>query len=167
MSKMSIISLISQCIIKMGGIDTADSYPEERPQKQQKQQKCKFNPKTIGATIRNFVNVKRDSEDALQVAVATKGPVSIEFNASLESFQFYQSGVYDDPACSASLIDHAATIVGYGIVDNIGHIGQQRLQYWKVKNSWGSNWGEQGYIRMSRNKQNQCGIASIASYPLV
>ena len=104
-----------------------------------------------------FVDLPRGSESALQQAVALVGPVSVTIDASLPSFQMYVSGVYDEPSCSSTQLDHAVLVVGYGTLG-----GQD---YWLVKNSWGVNWGMKGYIMMARNKDNQCGIATSASYP--
>ncbi|TNN29352.1 Digestive cysteine proteinase 1 [Liparis tanakae] len=120
---------------------------------------CRYNPATVSATCTGYVDVEQGDEDALKEAVATIGPVSVTIDADHLSFQLYESGVYDEPACSSSQLDHGVLAVGYG-TDN----GQD---YWLVKNSWGLEWGDTGYIMMTRNKHNQCGIATFAIYPLV
>lgn len=72
----------------------------------------------------------------------------------------YKEGVYHSNSCSNTDLNHAVLVVGYGTSDK----GED---YWLVKNSWGLKWGMNGYIMMSRNKGNNCGIASLGSYPLV
>jgi cathepsin L len=141
-------------IHKNGGIDTEASYPyvpQTRP--------CRFKKDSIGATDTGFVDIAEGSESALEDALATVGPIAVAIDASHMSFQFYSEGIYNEPACSSSDLDHGVTAVGYGSND--------QGDYWIVKNSWGEVWGMDGYILMSRNKNNQCGIASAASYPTV
>ena len=136
------------------GLDTEDSYPYLA-----KEGKCHFQSKDIGATDSGFVDVPSGEEDKLKEALATVGPVSVAIDASHESFQLYQSGVYDEPECSSEQLDHGVLAVGYGTLN-----GQD---YWLIKNSWGEQWGDEGYVMMARNKENQCGVATQASYPLV
>jgi cathepsin L len=99
----------------------------------------------------------------LQIAIATVGPVAVAVDGSHSSFQFYSSGVYDEPDCSVQNVDHSFVLVGYDTLNS----GSTTKDYYIAKNSWGESWGDHGYIWMSRNKNNQCGIATIASYPLV
>jgi len=142
-----------QYIKENDGIDTEASYPYEA-----KDDKCRYNPATKGATDVGFVDIPENDEEKLKEAVANIGPISVAIDAGHLSFQLYKSGVYDEPACTDNL-DHGVVAVGYGTI--------QGKDYWLVKNSWGTSWGDEGYIMMSRNKGNQCGIAAKASYPLV
>lgn len=136
------------------GIDTEASYPYEG-----KDGSCRFQAQSVGATDTGFVDVRSKDEDALKQAVGTIGPVSVAIDASHVSFQLYSHGVYHQNFCSETRLDHGVLVVGYGT--------ESSADYWLVKNSWGATWGEEGYIKMSRNRKNNCGIASSASYPLV
>jgi cathepsin L len=121
------------------------------------QSTCK-SVKANSAGIVSAVAVIPEDESLLTAALANLGPVAVAIDASRPSFQFYSSGVYNEPTCSSSVLNHGVLAVGYGT--------QNGQDYYIVKNSWG-NWGLGGYILMSRNKGNQCGIASMASAPIV
>jgi len=136
------------------GIDTESSYRYEA-----RDGTCRFKAADVGATDTGFTDIKSKDESALQQAVATVGPISVAIDASHSSFQLYKSGVYNERRCSQTQLDHGVLAVGYGT--------EGSKDYWLVKNSWGTSWGTEGYIMMSRNDKNQCGIATAASYPLV
>lgn len=133
-----------------GGVDTEASYPYEA-----KDGSCRFKKNTIGAKVASVVGITQGDESALAAAVANKGPISVSVDASL--FQNYKGGVFNVPSCPG-IVSHSVVVVGYGN-DNAGGA------YWLVKNSWGTSWGESGYIRMARNRNNQCLIATYGVYP--
>ena len=112
--------------------------------------------------ISNYSNVPPNNETILMNAVAHQ-PISIAIQANLPSFQFYSKGIYNDSECNGEL-DHGVLLVGYGVDDN-------NISYWLIKNSWGSDWGENGYIRMIRNvnknSSGMCGLTKAASFPII
>jgi cathepsin L len=138
-------------IISNNGVDTESSYPYTA-----EDGTCSFSASNVGATLKSYTNVASGDEKSLLNAAA-KGPVSVAIDASHNSFQFYSSGVYYESACSSQQLDHGVLVVGYG-----NDSGQD---FWLVKNSWGTSWGMEGYIEMSRNKNNNCGIATMATLP--
>jgi len=105
------------------------------------------------STISGHKSVSR-SEAALGSALAGR-PIAIAIEADQRAFQYYKSGVMDG-TCGQRL-DHGVLLVGQGT--------DSGKDYWKVKNSWGSSWGESGYIRLVQGK-NQCGLTNEASYPI-
>jgi cathepsin L len=140
-------------IIANSGIDTEASYPYTA-----RDGTCRFSAANVGAKISSYRDVARGSESALQSAVGTVGPISVAIDASHPSFQHYSSGVYYEPACSSTRLDHGVLAVGYGTSGS--------SNYWIVKNSWGASWGTRGYINMAKDRNNNCGIATQASYPV-
>jgi len=143
-----------QYIIKTGGLETEKDYPyvpEDDP--------CTFNASKVAVKIKGYKDVI-GGEQALKAAVAKVGPISVAIDASGYDFQLYKEGVYYNPQCSQSMLDHAVLAVGYGTTVN-------GTDYWIVKNSWGKDWGMKGYIYMARNRNNSCGIATEPSYPLL
>ncbi|XP_022381880.1 cathepsin S [Lutra lutra] len=140
-----------QYIIDNNGIDSEVSYPYKAMDGN-----CRYDSKHRAATCSKYTELPFGSEDALKEAVANKGPVSVAIDAKHSSFFLYKSGVYYDPSCTQN-VNHGVLVVGYGNLNG--------RDYWLVKNSWGLNFGEQGYIRMARNSGNHCGIASYPSYP--
>uniref|UniRef100_A0A8B9LJK0 Cathepsin L.1 n=1 Tax=Astyanax mexicanus TaxID=7994 RepID=A0A8B9LJK0_ASTMX len=137
------------------GLEADFTYPYKA-----REETCRFNPQRVVATCSGFECLPQGDENALKKAVAKIGPISVAIDTSKHTFQLYKSGVYDEPGCSSTRLTHAVLLVGYGNAP-------RGKQYWLVKNSWGIRWGDNGYIKMSRNKMNQCGIATVAVYPLV
>jgi cathepsin L len=134
------------------GIDSEAAYPYTG-----QQGRCHYSASNNAATCSGFVDLPSGDEQALQRAVATIGPISVAIDASSFLFQMYHSGIYWNPFCSSKKLDHAVLVVGYGNYNG--------KPYWLVKNSWGTGWGQQGYVMMARNHGNMCGIATAASYP--
>jgi len=136
-------------VIKDGGVTTEAAYPYTGVDSHV----CKAHP--TAATISAYVNVPAYSGAQLAAAI-DKNPVSVAIEASGVAFQSYHSGVFNGP-CGHHL-DHGVLAVGY--TDT----------YWIVKNSWGTSWGDQGYIFMSRSTggiYGICGILMDSSYPVV
>jgi len=144
-----------QWIMNNKGIATESDYPYLAQDGE-----CRSYDRTSSVQVAGYYNVSQFSEEALMSAVAM-GPVAIAIDASLDSFRFYGSGVYYDAKCRSGLdyLDHEVLAIGYGTMNG--------TEYWLVKNSWSTHWGDNGYIYMSRDRDNNCGIASQATFPMV
>ncbi|KAK6152749.1 hypothetical protein DH2020_012388 [Rehmannia glutinosa] len=142
-----------QFIISNGGMDTEDDYPYRGFDG--KCDPARKNAKVV--SIDGYEDVPQD-EKALQKALAHQ-PVSVAIEASGRALQLYSSGVFTGE-CGTEL-DHGVVAVGYGTENGV--------DYWIVRNSWGTDWGEDGYFRIERNvvgnPSGKCGIVMEASYP--
>jgi C1A family cysteine protease len=144
-----------QFIIDNGGLTTEKNYPytatdgDCNPGKEANH----------AASITGYEDVPANDEASLRKAVAGQ-PVSIAVDGGDPLFQFYKGGVLSG-ACGTEL-DHGIDAVGYGV-------GGDGTKFWVMKNSWGTEWGENGFIRMERDiadEEGLCGLAMQPSYQL-
>lgn len=138
-----------------GGIDDEQSYPYRAHTGT-----CRFKKTNVVMTDQGAVVLPEGDEDILKQVVAKYGPVAVAIDADSDLFTSYQEGVYRNEICKHKVeeLNHAVLIVGYGT-------SKQHGDYWIVKNSWSQEWGEGGYVKMTRNQNNMCGIATVATIP--
>ncbi|KAL3314990.1 Cathepsin L2 [Cichlidogyrus casuarinus] len=136
-------------------LQAQSSYPYEG-----KVEQCRYEKSKGIVDISHWFRLNIGNEIFLQYAVATVGPISVGIDARDDNFHFYKSGTYYNPSCSQVALTHAVLIVGYGT-------DEKGIEFWKIKNSWSASWGENGYGYMARNKNNMCGIASLATYAIL
>ena len=134
------------------GVSLESDYPY-----QAKEGSCK----TVDyvTSILGYYDVPTGSSYELLKA-ASKNPVAVAIEADSSVFQLYTEGILDDSACGTSL-NHGVLLVGYEL--------DTTTPYLIVKNSWGEEWGEEGYIRLAikDNYAGMCGINLMASYPFI
>eukprot|EP01025_Chloroclados_australasicus_P026506 TRINITY_DN2636_c0_g1_i1.p1 TRINITY_DN2636_c0_g1~~TRINITY_DN2636_c0_g1_i1.p1 ORF type:complete len:371 (-),score=29.40 TRINITY_DN2636_c0_g1_i1:232-1308(-) len=104
--------------------------------------------------IKSWTQMPPNNEH-LMMRQLVKQPIAVALQGYTRDFQLYRSGVYDGN-CKYSL-DHAAALVGYGTKNG--------KDYYLLKNSWGRNWGQDGYMYIARNYSDQRGKCGIAMYP--
>lgn len=138
------------------GIDDEKSYPYKAYK-----DKCKFNKNKSVMTALASARLPEGDERTLKEVVAKFGPVAVAIDASNQEFQYYESGVHYSETCHSTKEDlnHGVLVVGYGTDPKLG-------DYWIVKNSWGLSYGDKGYIKMARNRSNNCGIATVPVIPV-
>ncbi|CAD7088717.1 unnamed protein product [Hermetia illucens] len=141
-------------IIANQGISKTEPYPYLEKQ----QEKCHYQEADRGAEISAYYDIPHGNETYIKIVVATLGPVAASVNADLDTFKLYKQGIYEDDNCKSEKVTHEILIVGYG--------SEKGKDYWIIKNSWTDKWGDNGYMKILRNK-NLCGIASEGSYPVV
>lgn len=137
-------------------IATSDSYPYVG-----RKQVCKTSGiKQVDLGAIKYEAIAQGDENAMQQALVKYGPLFIGLDTSSKLFMFYESGVLSITSCPNRRqdMDHAMVVVGYGYDSTL------KVPYWIIKNSWAEKWGENGYVRLIKDKGNMCGIASMAYY---
>lgn len=127
-------------LAKNGGMETLADYP----QRANYTGPCQFDEKKAKAQIQGYLNITHD-ENVIKDALYEKGPLSILLDFT--GLFHYKSGVASPLLCS-TWPDHALVLVGYGT---------KQEDYWLIKNSWGPQWGINGYLMLKRGAK-KCGI---------
>jgi len=136
-----------------GGVSLENNYPYMAVN-----QNCSFNNSIASVAVSGgSVNITVGDEDEMLHAVFQHGPVSIAYQVAGD-FRDYKSGVYNSTLCNntASDVNHAVLAVGFG--------RENGMDYWVVKNSWGTTWGDNGFFKIQRGV-NMCGISNCNSFP--
>ncbi|XP_067121295.1 cathepsin L-like [Centruroides vittatus] len=145
-------------IIRLGGLETEKEYPYEADD-----EKCHFKKSEARAYINGSVSISQN-ETKMAIWLVKHGPISIGINAN--AMQFYYGGI-SHPwkfLCSPDNLDHGVLIVGYGV--HTYPLFKTTLPFWIIKNSWGADWGEQGYYRVYRG-DGTCGLNKMATSSIV
>jgi len=150
-------------VVNWGGIQTEESYPYTSAGGSSGQ--CHRNVSALMAKITNYTCLSAEgnpaNEDQMAAYLTKNGPVSVALDAGY--LQDYSSGIIDPwvpiMECDPNALDHALLVVGFGEEEN--WMGEN-VPFWIVKNSWGEDWGENGYFRIFRG-ENVCGIANAVS----
>ena len=164
-------------IKERGGLESDAGYPYENVR-----QSCRLKSNKVGA-IKGYGNIMRGDEEAMKQALCTYGPLAAAIHTTSD-LQFYSgsrgersSGIIDIPRCSQQ-VDHAIVIVGFGTENGkdywrmFCHILKELIYFNSflflvVRNSWGANWGQEGYFKIARNKNSMCGIGTYGYYTIL
>jgi len=134
-------------VVSAGGIEPENDYPYRA-----QDETCRFNRADVYSTISGYKYATRNKdENQMKEVVATVSPISICVDA--EPWQSYSGGIMTARQCGTSL-DHCTQITGYDT--------SASTPYWSVRNSWGADWGENGYIRLEFGT-NTCGLTQEAT----
>jgi KDEL-tailed cysteine endopeptidase len=109
--------------------------------------------------VNKVVFVPGNSASQLKAAIA-QGPTAVSLNAADYGFLHYFGGIISDPETCGTAVTHEAAAVGYGSEDGV--------EYYLIKNSWGADWGENGYVRIKVGGEDDpgiCGVQEIGRYP--
>lgn len=121
-----------------GGISTETDYPYFAMDRN-----CTVDPSTFALEVpKGAFNVTEGDETELRDALYQHGPVSVAYDCE-DDFMSYKSGVYRSDNCgnTTSDVNHAVLAVGFGSTDD-------GMDYWIVKNSWGTSWGDHGFFKI-------------------
>jgi len=137
------------------GIDSWDNYGYTG-----KEGTCHYSSSKSVGTIKSCGRLGHGGDEDLMVdMVYHEGVTTVAIDASGREFQLYSGGIYHSNSCSSSRLNHAVTMTGYG--------GSGNNKYFEVKNSWGTSWGDHGYIKFERAGHNMCGVATEGQYVIL
>ncbi|KAK7279600.1 hypothetical protein RJT34_24653 [Clitoria ternatea] len=144
-------------LIEAGGLEESSSYPYTG-----KKGECKFDPRKVAVRVADFVNIPED-ENQMAAYLVKHGPLAMGVNAIF--MQTYIGGVSCPLICSKNRLDHGVLLVGYA-PKGFSILRFRNKPYWIIKNSWGKNWGENGYYKLCRGLA-MCGMNTMVSAAMV
>lgn len=143
-------------IDKIGGISLQKDYPYREIERE-----CNENVERVKFRVKEIIQVETEDEELLKKALYNAGPIILVVDSLNESFYRYSSGIYYEERCNDKdrIPTHAILLIGYG--------SENGQDFWTFKNSYGDKWGESGYMRIARNRNNHCKIASFNLIPII